>query len=81
MSVTISFCLSPATRFFLFMGGGGGGWGGRRTRRRDLGGASCLGIYFNFSKVTENAFGTIKISFFFHIFSDVAIGSSKIHPH
>ena len=33
---------------------------------------------FNFSKVTENAFLTIKILIFFHILSDVAIGSQNL---
>ena len=46
-----------------YFGGGGAG-----------GGHAC-GFLFNFSKVTEYAITTIKLLiFFFHIFSDVAIG-------
>ena len=44
-------------------------WGG-------LGGHAC-GFLFNFSKVTENAITMIKLLIFFHIFSDVAIGSEN----
>ena len=40
------------------------------------GGHAC-GFLFNFSKVTENAIITIKLLIFFHIFSDVAIGSEN----
>ena len=43
------------------------GWGG---------GHACR-FLFNFSKVTENAIIMIKLLFFFHIFSDVAIGSEN----
>ena len=42
------------------------------------GGVARLGILFNFSEVSENDFLAIKL--FFHIFSDVAIGS-LIHHH
>ena len=44
-----------------------GGWGG--------GGGNALEFLFNYSFVMENAFITIKLLIFFHIFSDVAIGS------
>ena len=49
----------------FFWGGGGEG-----------GGHAC-GFLFNLSKVTENAIITIKLLIFFHIFSDVAIGSEN----
>ena len=39
-------------------------------------GHAC-GFLFNFSKVTENAIVTIRQLSFFHIFSDVAIGSEN----
>ena len=39
-------------------------------------GHAC-GFLFNFSKLTENAITTIKLLIFFHIFSDVAIGSEN----
>ena len=42
----------------------GGGWGG---------GHAC-GFLFNFAQVTENAIIAIKLTIFFHIFSDVATG-------
>ena len=45
-----------------------GGWGGH-----------ACGFLFSFSKVTENAYNNKTIDFF-HIFSDVAIGS-EIHHH
>ena len=38
---------------------------------------NALEFLFNFSKVTESAFITIKIFIFFHVFSDVAIGSQN----
>ena len=41
------------------------------------GGGHACGFLFNFSKVTENAIITIKLLIFFHIFSDVAIGSES----
>ena len=41
------------------------------------GGAHACGFLFNFSKVTENAIIAIKLLIFFHIFSDVAIGSEN----
>ena len=48
--------------FFFFFGGGG----------------ACLwNFLFSFSKMTEKAFITIKLLIFFHIFSDVAIGSEN----
>ena len=47
-----------------FLGGGEGG------------GHAC-GFLFSFSKVTENAIITIKLFIFFHIFSDVVIGSEN----
>ena len=50
---------------FFFFGGGGGGPG-----------AHACGFLFNFSKVTENANNDKTIDFF-HIFSDVAIGSEN----
>ena len=52
---------------FFFGGGGGGG--------------DAWEFLFNFSKVTENAFITMKLLIFFHIFGDVglAIGSTDIH--
>ena len=40
------------------------------------GGHACV-FLFNLSKVTENAITTIKLLIFFHIFSDVAIGSEN----
>ena len=46
------------------MGPGGGGW-------------HACGFLFNFSKVTENANKDKTIDFFFHVFSDVAIGSEN----
>ena len=46
----------------IFLGGGGG---------------HVCGFLFNFSKVTENAIITIKLLIFFHILSDVAIGSEN----
>ena len=36
---------------------------------------NALEFLFNISKVTENAFITIKLLIFFQIFSDIAIGS------
>ena len=39
------------------------------------GGGHACGFLFNFPKVTENA---IKLFFYFHIFSDVAIGSENL---
>ena len=39
-------------------------------------GHAC-GFLFNFSKVTENAIITIKLLIFFHIVSDVAMGSEN----
>ena len=48
--------------FFFFWGGGG----------------ACLwNFLFSFSKMTEKAIITIKLLIFFHIFSDVAIGSEN----
>ena len=38
-----------------------------------------LGNFYFISLVTENAFITIKLLIFFHIFSDVAIGSTVIN--
>ena len=37
------------------------------------GGGHAWEFLFNFPKVTENTFITIKLLMFFHIFSDVAI--------
>ena len=48
----------------FFLGGGGGG--------------HACGFLFSFSKVTENAIITTKLLIFFHIFSDVAIGSENL---
>ena len=40
-------------------------------------GGHAYGFLLNFSKVKENAIITIKLFIFFHIFSDVAIGSEN----
>ena len=59
---------------------GGGGEGSRRMHEGNFlggGGWRACGFLFNFSKVTENAIMTIKLLIFFHIFSDVAIGSEN----
>ena len=40
-------------------------------------GGRARGFLFNFSKVMENAIIMIKLLIFFHIFSDVAIGSEN----
>ena len=44
-----------------------------------LGGGDAWEFLFNFSKVTDNAFITIKLIIFLHIFSDVAIGYTDIN--
>ena len=62
------------------MSGGGGGAKEERVDEFFCGGGGeghPSEFLFNFSKVTENAFITIKLLIFFHIFSDVAIGSQK----
>ena len=59
------------------MGGGGRGelnW----TTFFFGGGGEMLGNFYLISLVTENDFITIKLLIFFHIFSDVAIGSTDI---
>ena len=59
----------------------GGGGGAKEECVKEIfwegvGGHAC-GFLFNFPKVTENAILTIKLLIFFHIFSDVAIGSEN----
>ena len=64
-------------------GGGGEGGGSKEECVREIflgpgeGWGHACGFLFNFSKVTENAFITIKLLIFSHIFSDVAIGSEN----
>ena len=56
----------------------GGGGGGAKLDEMFLG-EDAWKFWFYFSKVTGNAFITIKLLIFFHIFSDVAIGSTDIN--
>ena len=44
------------------------------------GGGDAWEFFFLFSKVKENALITIKLLIFFHIFSNVAIGSQNSRP-
>ena len=64
------------------MGGGGGRGSAKEECVKEFfwgaGGHACE-FLFNSSKVTETAIITIKLLIFFHIFSDVAIGS-EISP-
>ena len=56
----------------------GEGGGGLNWTNFVLGGG-MLGNFYLISLVTENAFITIKLLIFFHIYSDVAIGSTDIN--
>ena len=57
-------------------------WGGGEAKLDEFffgggGRGNAWEFLFNSSKATENAFITIKLLIFFHIFSDVAIGSQS----
>ena len=55
-------------------------WGAKEECVKEIffwGGGHACGFLFNFSKVMENAIIMIKLLIFFHIFSDIAIGSEN----
>ena len=77
----VSFYQGPCSKF---SSGGGGGAKEECVKEILFGGGSrgwqgghACGFLFDFSKVTENAIITVKLLIFFHIFSDVAIGSEN----